>query len=75
MCIASSPLRVRWPDADTLARSAEKKIATGPRVGVSSAADVPWRFWVEGDPTVSVYRPHVRAHHPRTQTWLPPRDR
>jgi DNA-3-methyladenine glycosylase len=59
VCVAGSPLRVRWPDGDTLARSAEKKIATGPRVGVSSAADVPWRFWVEGDPTVSVYRPHV----------------
>jgi DNA-3-methyladenine glycosylase len=31
----------------------------GPRVGVSSAADVPWRLWVDGDPTVSVYRPAV----------------
>ena len=59
VCGAGSPLRIRWPDASTLARSAEKKIATGPRVGVSSAAEVPWRFWVEGDPTVSVYRAHV----------------
>ena len=32
---------------------------TGPRVGVSSAAEVPWRFWYEGEPTVSVYRPYV----------------
>ncbi len=64
VCVAGSPLRVRWPDTDTLARSAEKKIATGPRVGVSSAADVPWRFWVEGDPTVSVYRPHVPRRTP-----------
>jgi len=39
------------------ARSA--KILTGPRVGVSSAAEIPWRYWYEGDPTVSVYRPHV----------------
>ena len=32
----------------------------GPRVGISAAADLPWRMWVDGDPTVSVYRPHVR---------------
>ena len=30
---------------------------TGPRVGVSQAAERPWRFWIEGDPTVSAYRP------------------
>jgi DNA-3-methyladenine glycosylase len=66
VCVADSPLRVRWPDAGTPARSAEKKIATGPRVGVSSAADVPWRFWVEGDPTVSVYRAHVPRRKPVT---------
>lgn len=28
----------------------------GPRVGVSRAADVAWRFWIPGDPTVSAYR-------------------
>jgi DNA-3-methyladenine glycosylase len=53
-CLASSPLRVRT-GAGTPPRSA--KIVSGPRVGVSSAADIPWRFWLEGDPTVSVYRP------------------
>jgi DNA-3-methyladenine glycosylase len=52
-CVASSPLRVRT-GAGTPPRSA--KIVTGPRVGVSSAADIPWRYWLEGDPTVSVYR-------------------
>ncbi|WP_230860030.1 DNA-3-methyladenine glycosylase [Actinoplanes aureus] len=34
-------------------------IAAGPRVGVTSAHDVPWRFWISGDPTVSVYRRHT----------------
>ena len=33
-------------------------IAAGPRVGVTSAYDVPWRFWIAGDPTVSAYRRH-----------------
>lgn len=32
---------------------------TGPRVGLREAADRPWRFWIDGDPTVSPYRPHV----------------
>jgi len=36
-------------------------IAQGPRVGVSHAAEVPWRFWVDGDPSVSVYRRSQRA--------------
>lgn len=36
-------------------------ISAGPRVGVRHAADVPWRFWVTGDPTVSAYRRHPRA--------------
>jgi len=35
------------------------EIAAGPRVGVTSAHDVPWRFWIAGDPTVSAYRRHV----------------
>jgi DNA-3-methyladenine glycosylase len=31
--------------------------STGPRVGLRHAAERPWRFWITGDPTVSVYRP------------------
>jgi DNA-3-methyladenine glycosylase len=34
-------------------------VATGPRVGLRKAADRPWRFWIEGDPSVSTYRPAV----------------
>jgi DNA-3-methyladenine glycosylase len=34
-------------------------ISSGPRVGVSAAGERPWRFWITGDPTVSVYRPHA----------------
>jgi DNA-3-methyladenine glycosylase len=39
-------------------------VVTGPRVGVSSAADRPWRHWLRDDPTVSVYRRSPRAPAP-----------
>jgi DNA-3-methyladenine glycosylase len=39
-------------------------VGSGPRVGVSQAAAIPWRFWIAGEPTVSPYR----AHAPRRRT-------
>jgi DNA-3-methyladenine glycosylase len=38
----------------------------GPRVGVSKAADRPWRMWVAGVPEVSAYRRSPRAPAPGT---------
>lgn len=35
-------------------------IANGPRVGVSKAADRPWRFWIADSSYVSDYRPATR---------------
>ncbi|MGZ8571553.1 MAG: DNA-3-methyladenine glycosylase, partial [Actinomycetota bacterium] len=32
-------------------------IRAGPRVGVAKGADRPWRFWEEGSPWVSSWRP------------------
>lgn len=43
------------------AEGAPGAIVAGPRVGVSKAADVPWRFWISNDPTVSAYRRSPRA--------------
>ena len=34
-------------------------LRTGPRVGLRLAHDRPWRFWIEGEPSVSAYRPAV----------------
>lgn len=34
--------------------------AVGPRVGITRAADVPWRWWVPGSPWVSAFRPGGR---------------
>jgi DNA-3-methyladenine glycosylase len=59
VCDPASPLRVRWPAPAGEVPLAGAAISRGPRVGISAAADLPWRFWVTGDPTVSVYRPHT----------------
>lgn len=48
-------------------------VATGPRVGVSTAADVPWRFWVADDPYVSRYVRSPRAS--RASASKSPRSR
>ncbi|MHC3002234.1 DNA-3-methyladenine glycosylase [Gordonia sp. GN26] len=36
-------------------------VAAGPRVGVRRAADLAWRFFFDGHPSVSGYRRHPRA--------------
>ena len=43
---------------------APSAVSAGPRVGVAAAHDVPWRFWITGDPTVSPYRRHVPRRRP-----------
>ncbi|MER7048750.1 DNA-3-methyladenine glycosylase [Streptomyces jumonjinensis] len=41
------------------------QVRNGPRTGVGGdGAHHPWRFWIDGDPTVSAYR----AHAPRRRT-------
>ena len=37
------------------------RVRSGPRVGVRLAHEVPWRFWVADDPTVSRYQRNPRA--------------
>jgi DNA-3-methyladenine glycosylase len=36
-------------------------VRSGPRVGVTAAHDLPWRFWLHGSPAVSPYRPGRNA--------------
>lgn len=51
-------LRLDLPD--TAGGGAAREVSTGPRVGVSGdggSSRYPWRFWLTGEPSVSVYRP------------------
>jgi DNA-3-methyladenine glycosylase len=62
VCDPAGALRILAPDG--FSGLPAERIATGPRVGVSTGAEVPWRFWIAGDPSVSAYR----AHAPRRRT-------
>jgi DNA-3-methyladenine glycosylase len=54
----ASPVRLTLSEADGA--------VAGPRVGVSKAADRPWRLWLAGRPEVSAYRRSPRAPAPGT---------
>jgi DNA-3-methyladenine glycosylase len=63
LCVPASPLRLLPGDGRM---AGEPAISTGPRVGVTAAAETPWRFWLAGDPTVSAYRLHkARPRQPQ----------
>lgn len=67
--VASGPARLtqafgvtgRWNGADLKAgpfriempSRRPEKIASGPRIGISKATEIGWRFWIEGHPAVS----------------------
>jgi DNA-3-methyladenine glycosylase len=64
VCAAGSPLSIGPAPHPAAGIGA---IRTGPRVGVSQAADRPWRYWLAGDRHVSLYRPSK----PRSRSQKP----
>ena len=56
VCAPDGPLRLLGRVGE---EAAAVLVASGPRVGVRDAADLAWRFWIDGHPAVSAYRPHV----------------
>jgi DNA-3-methyladenine glycosylase len=75
-CRPGSPLTVHAPGwvsepperAAYAAQARRQAIRTGPRVGLSGpggdGATYPWRFWLDGEPTVSSYRPALPRRRP-----------
>ena len=55
MIDGKGPIVLRAPASSV----APARIKRGPRVGVAGAHDLEWRFWLDGEPTVSPYRRHV----------------
>ena len=59
VCAPGARVSVEAPEAHV----DPARIRTGARVGVSGpggdGAAYPWRFWIDGEPTVSAYRPGV----------------
>lgn len=47
-----------------LATGVPHRVRSGPRVGIGRAADLPWRFWLDAEPSVSAYRRSPRASTP-----------
>jgi DNA-3-methyladenine glycosylase len=69
VCEPGSPLGIGPAPAGDAAAAGKAVIRTGPRVGISQAADRPWRYWLAGDGHVSVYRPSKpRAPRPKPVT-------
>jgi DNA-3-methyladenine glycosylase len=64
------PTSELWLDIDEVRAAAVRQdvVRSGPRVGVSGpggdGAGFPWRFWLDGDPTVSAYRPATSRRRP-----------
>jgi DNA-3-methyladenine glycosylase len=59
LCAEGSALRL-LPRESKVSQQDQPAISVGPRVGVSTAAEINWRYWLADDPTVSPYRAHVR---------------
>jgi DNA-3-methyladenine glycosylase len=69
VCEPGSPLGIGPAQAADAAAARQAVIRTGPRVGISQAADRPWRYWLADDGHVSVYRPSKpRASRPKPVT-------
>ena len=71
LCDPSGPLRLRAA-ASRVPADEPPQIDAGPRVGISQAADIPWRFWLARDPTVSAYRRAVPRRRTSKTSIAPP---
>jgi DNA-3-methyladenine glycosylase len=55
LCLTDSAVRL-----ESLPVRRRPGIVAGPRVGITVATEHAWRFWLDGDPTVSAFKPGGR---------------
>ena len=55
LCVADSPVRL-----ETMPARRRAGVVAGPRVGITVATENAWRFWLDGAPTVSAFKPGGR---------------
>jgi DNA-3-methyladenine glycosylase len=58
LCADESPVRL-----DSVRTRRPPRVLRGPRVGISVATERPWRFWLDGDPTVSAFKAGRPTRH------------
>lgn len=51
LCDPAAPVRI-----EHLPARRSRLVQAGPRVGISAAAERPWRFWLSGEASVSAYK-------------------
>jgi DNA-3-methyladenine glycosylase len=59
VCSPDSPVRL-----ESMRSRRAAGVRAGPRVGIAAAADRPWRFWLDGEPSVSRFRAGARNRRP-----------
>lgn len=71
VCGPDSPLGIGPAEAQI----SSERICIGPRVGISTATDRPWRYWLADDSHVSVYRPSKpRGERAKPASGSPAKD-